>query len=148
MNIDDLNDQEKSVMLARCMGWKKLKPGKALVDWYATGGLDISALAEQAFNPGTKYWYDETGAIRRDGVPNYYETDNMPLAWRVLNWASIEFSDNTDIETYIWREWEGWWDNADLKDESPAYAQRAWLDKILSLAIEAGLVDVEHERAG
>ena len=66
----------------------------------------------------------------------------MALAWRVLNWA-------TDIDgpwTFAIAkgdfELEGWlfsnpiWKKAD--------AQRLWLDKILELAIEAGIVAEEE----
>ena len=69
-----------------------------------------------------------------------YDVANMALAWRVLNWAGANFNKARPGD---WRgamygsrhsaisEWVGL---------SPADAQRTWLDRILSLAIEAGMV--------
>jgi hypothetical protein len=60
----------------------------------------------------------------------------MPLAWRVLNWAHEtalcrDYADGVGKILHFW---------------SPsADAQRAWLDKILELAIEAGLVEVPDD---
>ena len=133
MNIEDMTDQEKSVLLAKARGWKLLKLGQPLVDWYAQGGIDISALVEQSITEDEKFWFDKTGAIHREGVPNYY-TDHMEVAWGMLNWA-------TDTERRNNEEMIFWWIDTYTCNYSPAVAQRKWLDKILSLAIEAGIVE-------
>jgi hypothetical protein len=57
----------------------------------------------------------------------------MALAWRVLNWAHEtalcrDYADGVGKILHFW--------------SSPAGAQRAWLDKILELALEAGLAEV------
>ena len=72
--------------------------------------------------------------------PNLYDPANMALAWRVLNWA-YNFLDDQGRETFL----RDWWRSLNLFIESPADAQRAWLDKILSLVIEAGMVDAAAE---
>jgi hypothetical protein len=60
---------------------------------------------------------------------------NMALAWRALNWADRTFShlhtdyDQCALETL-----------GVHSGMLPAEAQAAWLDKILELAIEAGMI--------
>lgn len=62
--------------------------------------------------------------------PNYlYNRKWMFIAWLVLNWAMP----NNDIDR--------WWVVVGIYNKPPAEAQRAWLDKVLELAIEAGLVE-------
>lgn len=73
------------------------------------------------------------------GFPNLYDPANMALAWRVLNWAGeTQFGGNITS-----RAWNNFW--IDMRILPPADAQRAWLDKILKLAIEAGLVAAANE---
>ena len=125
--LDNLSDdQEKSVALAKAMGW------------------DIKPHGRNTLN---MVWdiFDDFGSV---GIMlgkswNLYDPANMALAWRVLNWAnkSVPFNSGDDI----WRQWEGWWDGLDIKGEYPADAQRLWLDKILELAIEAGIVEMSEE---
>ncbi len=66
--------------------------------------------------------------------PTLYNPANMALAWRVLNWAFANFVDIWLEETF-----RAWVPNP-LYTLPPADAQRAWLDKILTLAIEAGML--------
>ncbi|MBK7181347.1 MAG: hypothetical protein IPH82_29910 [Chloroflexi bacterium] len=65
-----------------------------------------------------------------------YDPANMALAWRVLNWAAAH-GITTQINV-VYQYKKGDW--ARMIDLPPADAQRAWLDYILSLAIEAGMV--------
>ena len=70
-------------------------------------------------------------------VNNLYDPANMPKAWHALNWANkTKFGGETTLDQW------SWWHNfvADMRLLPPAAAQRAWLDKILSLAIQAGMV--------
>ena len=67
-----------------------------------------------------------------------YDPANMALAWRVLNWR---FGKARAYKTIV-VEFDKWWDSCVIWDKSPAAAQRAWLDKILELAIEAGIVEL------
>jgi hypothetical protein len=70
-------------------------------------------------------------------IPDLYNPANMALAWRVLNWAMTEA---TGAVTHGMAQmahpvsWPG------LMMAPPDIAQRAWLDKVLELAIEAGMV--------
>lgn len=71
---------------------------------------------------------------------NLYDPANMALAWRVLNWAGM---------TQFFEDFSKWANaRMDLtqivvngQDLPPDRAQKSWLDKILALAIEAGMVE-------
>ena len=127
MNIDEMSDSEKSVLLARAMGI--VEPG-----------------------PVTGNEWAVIGPVIRLEVLNFYDELNMALAWRVLNWISGEDRE-TDIHSIkklpAFLEFDRWWTNKDnfLFQLSPADAQRAWLDKVLSLALAAGLVPELAEEA-
>ena len=62
---------------------------------------------------------------------NLYQPVFMFLAWRVLNWVqtNMDRAARRDL-SYIVMDFTA----------TPAAAQRAWLDKVLSLAIEAGML--------
>ncbi len=159
MNIDKLSDQEKSVLLARAMEWKIIhKPTEWEVGHYSRGYYAIHDENDNRiplrvlFEAGENYYshpYPKMPELEDFSVLNLFDTDEMALAWRVLNWAANRndriddysypytiaqgaeslFSIDYEIEEQIWA-WE------------PANAQRLWLDKILELAIEAELVEV------
>ena len=123
--MDNLTDQEKSVLLAKAMGW------------YQVDYEPIMGARWQAPNKPEQYWLNP---------PNLYVTVNMSLAWRVLNWAAKQ---EAIISLGIFT----WWYEQDSPriygGEAPlvlppADAQRAWLDKILELAIEAGIIGTEE----
>jgi hypothetical protein len=123
MNISELTDQEKSVVLARLMGWECTPFGQIILpvpeefDWF-----DISIQAPNIAND------------------TLYDQQNMALAWRVLNWASTDQVNST----LLWdqyQQFEEFWEDSGMWHLPPADAQRRWLDKILEIAIEAGLVD-------
>lgn len=113
MNINEMSEQEKSIKLAKLCGW------------------EISEVDEQM-----RVW------IKAEDCPysikNLYKEEVMFLAWRVLNWAN----ENQCILDY-WQEttcfehemFVGWF------ELTPINAQKRWLDKILKIAIEAGLVE-------
>lgn len=105
-----MNDQEKSVKLARLCGWKQ--PKRFVPNWRDSGT--------------TVAYYD--GYMN---YPNLYDPANMQLAWRVLN-----FIDGTELSGRF----NVWFYNQLWVKISPADAQRLWLDKILQLADEAGMV--------
>ncbi len=144
MDINNLTDQEKSALLMKMIGWELQEPGQALVDWFAQGGLDLSALVKQSVAVDGEFWFDETGAIHREGIPNLYESDSVMFAWRVLTWASTSghFSQwparKTQSPYDIFSEW---WKECDIwEEEDLVAAMRLWLDKILSLVIEADMI--------
>ena len=123
MNIDELTDQEKSVALARVMAWK-IHPviGQHIIHRFIHNVIVG----------------DEIIGNMLGDVLDLYDPANMALAWRVLNWAIetdlriVEYDKSAPI---AWEIYKG----AQVFTLPPADAQRAWLDKILELAIEAGL---------
>ncbi len=124
--IDDLTDHEKSMLLAKVMELE------TFVDDFG------------------KTWINFPGTTKV--ATDLYLEIHIALAWRVLNWASEQghdiddysypyyfaqgveelFDTDVEIEHQIWA-------------KPPADAQRLWLDKILELTIEAGLVKLEEE---
>lgn len=127
MSIETMTDQEKSIALARLCGWEPL-----------------SDTIDGITGHGTVFWEDEDGYML-DPEPtlplNLYDPANMALAWRVLNWwyDYIATTDNEAVDPE-----DGFFDVGKLMHgvwaQPPAAAQRAWLDKILTLAIAAGMV--------
>lgn len=100
----------------------------------------VLAVGDTAFH----VWWDGERAVYigdRGDVAyeplNLYEPKNMALAWRVLNWADESSSFGLEFEDF-WKEFHLW-------AEPPGVAQREWLDKILTLAIEAGFVELQKE---
>ena len=126
MNIDEMSDSEKSVLLARAMGMRIV--------------FNPTQIVETA-------QHQELDGLDYVGL-DFYSTANMALAWRVLNWA-------IGLSTPVWYPLSHWWTRLDSIDDdgwkmldlSPADAQRAWLDKVLSLAIDADLVPEPAEEA-
>jgi len=111
---DNLSDEQKSVMLAKAMGWQVVEHNKRR--------CTIGHIGERI------------GVI--DYPFNLYAPANFALAWKVLNWAT-EYGRKNNEEMVLW------WMDVLLCNYPPADAQRLWLDKILELAIEAGLVEVD-----
>ena len=129
MDLTKLTDQEKSVMLARAMGWSVR---------HDAHNPDLSHVCNERGLKEYSQYYNRVGHNPWSIMTNLYDPANMALAWRVLNWAF-------DVSPYFlppywyrdhWEEYPGL---------APADAQRAWLDKILALAIEAGIVELTHE---
>jgi hypothetical protein len=117
-----MSDQEKSVMLARAMGWHQ----------------DIDGGWAWTIQPNTLY-LGSYSAVNFKPPPDLYDPANMALAWRVLQWHWE--SDKHDFHA----DFDDWWHGQSEPMYAKADAQRAWLDKCLSLAVEAGLVEVEAE---
>lgn len=127
MNIENLSDREKSVILAKLCGWSCIEAiyGVEVID--ATGLVVTS-------NFGTK----DTG-----WMDDLYHPGRMQLAWRVLNWwVNTKFETGLDYPVYTLFKWNHLPFVIGLP---PAEAQRLWLDKILQLAIEAGMVEEAGE---
>ena len=143
--IDKLNDQTKSDLLMSCMEWISGEVGDD-----AIGGM---AYATKSDGAGPMLWsapFVVDSPLADCPRLDLYEVDekgdpfHMALAWRVLNWASEDKSPHPEEDDPIrWKlhEWltfnVGW-----LDIQPPADAQRLWLDKILELTIEAGLIEV------
>ena len=119
------SDKENSIVLANLCGWEYRFDG-ITGEWWQ----------------GDEKLYDEW-TLGKDGYGvvtplDLYDPANMALAWRVLN----HFRQLPVIGASL----DDWWMNDDgvyLTVMIPADAQRAWLDKVLELAREAGMLQVE-----
>ncbi len=142
-----MNDQEKSILLAKVRHWhvkEELLEGEPaghvrwmlrdpihgffavgpLVDWIPLDLKDRPYITNEA-----EAW---------DYLcPDFYLPTNFHLAWRVLNWAQEKRL--VTLHTLIWRY------DALSAAMPPAEAQRALLDKIFDLCVEAGLIELEAE---
>jgi hypothetical protein len=111
--MNDMSDQEKSVLLA--------KVAQLEIEYEP---IVLMGLVQTHTRKETIEYF----------VPDLYDPTNMYLAWRVHLWAL----EARGIRNPYWN----FWANSPyvwiLED-----AQRLWLDKILELAIEAGIVEVE-----
>ena len=116
MDISKMSDERKSVLLARAMGWEV----------FVTHDVTVFIPPE-----GLSAEEHDRGII---GYVDFYDPTNMALAWRAIGVM-------VDKHTEIWDAFFDWWDlEIDPGHES---AQRLWLDKILELAIEAGIIEEE-----
>lgn len=141
MSIEGLTTREKSVMLAR------------LVDeWEVIERVDYARICKR----------DKVGPclfeIHKNH--NFYTVDGdgnphlMAWAWRVLNWAMgsqavVKYEPlSPDTEPFDYQigyaMYDWFYEHRDPAKMPPAVAQAAWLDKVLELAIEAGLVKVDE----
>lgn len=112
--------REKSVMLAKGMGWE-------IVPHPVHDDVPLFKIPDEID------WEWELG-------DSFYHPSDMALAWRVAGW----FNKQTELDSFdedIWRMWEGWkeMDFPDLLGDSNA--QATWLDRILELCTKAGLID-------
>jgi hypothetical protein len=139
MNIEGLSTQEKSVLLAKAAGWRADNlplPGgvwkRVIVD---ENGIDLGLTP---LGSGVERKEVEMVFSKQSDL---YRPNNMPLAWRIMNELHRPL-----VSTSMFLSFEKWWEcaNPPIWWLEPADAQAAWLDKILSLAIEAGIVKVEQ----
>ena len=117
MNIDEMADQEKSVMLARSMGWTLRLPSM--------------------YSSTPPYLSDVTGQLIGEhcDYPDLYDTTSMALAWRVHLWIKEQ---DYGTDGFIAEQYDMWWEDSQVWREDNA--QRLWLDKIVELCVEAELV--------
>ena len=139
-----MNDQDKSVLLARARGWL----WKEGIVWYWNDGQNDYVIGSPK----------NLGSV----IPNFYEVDEngdpvrMPEAWRMLNWASKQIPKETGPPGMIMYTWaarlHSFWEESHrignhklfLYSMPLANAQRFCLDKVLSLAIKDGLIVQEE----
>jgi hypothetical protein len=131
MNIDEMTDQEKSVLLARAVGWEfsRHECGEPRWSWVDENGQQISG----SIHDRVVQVSDDRSSLVS---PMLYSPQRMALAWRVLNWAVSDPGFGWEVDGWLWNDGLGY----DLPNLEPADAQRQWLDKVLELAIEAGLI--------
>ncbi len=132
MDISKMSDQEKSVMLAKAMGWGVNREGDH--GSYDLWIEDILILQRVEY---AKIGMLDSVLLNKH-MPSLYAPANMALAWKVAQWG------HTLPEYTQWMlepNRLGTWFN--FTRMPPAEAQRLWLDKILELAIEAGMIEEE-----
>lgn len=139
MDISELSEQQKSVMLARAMGWE-----------YGIVGDDVGhGIATMRDSKGDMIWLEDFEYPAAYPYKNLYDPANMALAWGVLNWAWNQTGqhDNDPLDERQSQEWILKIDQVlcDYWCDDPAKAQAVWLDLVLELAIKAGLVPAEEE---
>lgn len=135
----EAGQREASVMLARLMG---LAPQlfSDVCNFYHEDTYDIFV---SIYPHGWYHGMTEDEAWKY--FPNLYNPANMALAWQVLNWAFNNLPGDTGQSQVFFdflnaREY---WEQEFLWSMPPAAAQRAWLDKILALASEAGMLEAQ-----
>ncbi len=138
-----MNDQEKSVLLARAMGW-----------WFDYGFADEGKLP-MVYSPDFGLICVGQNTFRENYMPDLYLPENMALAWRVAEWAWENLPTdevghrtkkyNVYVETSLRSMFRAFWLRT-IKPDLGNTAQRLWLDKILELAIEAGLVEADDAK--
>jgi len=129
--------RQKSVLLARAMGWEpKVHEYNRVWKWsyYDTYGEPL------AFGAYITWSDDELGAPRPhdpepNDLPDLYAPENMALAWRVATWA-YEYLQWLESDAGITE--DGMYPIWSFRIEK---GQPALLDSILARAIEAGLVE-------
>jgi hypothetical protein len=126
---DEMTDQEKSVKLAKLMGWKYKHDG-ITGDWYEPLGIEPLYEEWQCYRRKANHKYVVAISL------NLYSPANMALAWRVLNWAYNQLTGKNNIRNRLF-------DYLVLSNKAiyglpSADAQRLWLDKILELATRGG----------
>lgn len=119
-----MNDEEKSVLLAKLCGW--IRPAG---DEYLEG-LWIIETPHPMWT--ICYWREEPTEL--PGL-NFYDSKYMSIAWEIMNWALTNF--NIPNHFFQLREIAN---GMNIFTLSPFQAQCTWLDKILELAIEAKMI--------
>lgn len=122
-----MNDQEKSVMLARAMGLEVYESKEA----YFKAGMP-HAIEYDVNIEHPAYFHAEHRLS--NVLPNYYDPVNMALAWTVLQHFKHEGGNLRDTDYDTW-----------VDEDNAADAQRTWLDKIFYKSIEAGIIELEAE---
>lgn len=116
--FEELSDEQKSWLLAKAAGWQYCPP----FDW-----LDAT---------GSNYLF----SIKNRHEFDLYSPYLMDAAWRILNWWQWRKSEEggglpEKLFFAAFGDFEIW------MSLPPELARRKWLDKILKMCIDAGLVN-------
>ena len=133
--IDNLNDQEKSTLLFEAMGWQmcntaSTNPSKS---WRVHDGQDRIV---------DYVWFPKDYTDDSPPVVDLYSPAHMSLAWRVLGEEGIRHYLPND---WVWAFEDYLIDEFECLENLVGHpgAIEMCLDKILSLAIEAGLIEAD-----
>jgi len=125
MNVSEMNDGQKSLLLARLMGWK------------ITTGVNLSWVDDE--EDKQVFRVDNHGGLELRGL---YVPEAFVHAWKVLNWVH---SDKLERMYWLRHEFFGQVELVRLSELPMEQAQRVLLDKILELALEFGFVENDSE---
>lgn len=156
MDIGKLTKQEKSVLLAKARGWNPVPYTDPNASWWKSDGesfayypdrmsmfVGIEDESGERVSKGDQPFDDDDLEKHWKQCPNFYRREHMRLAWETLNWMIEYLADQANV----FNVWDAYSElmrflNTPSKWGKPN-AQAAWLDKILSLAIEFGFVESE-----
>ena len=151
-----MNDHEKSVLLVKAAGWfiehqesEDIQTGKVYwTSWISDeNGTPIKwPCGESTIEWISPFFKPGWNAFKLD----LYDLANMGLAWKILNWAwkkhdrMVIFVDEPDVPLafWTWRIMNTLWQAG---NKEPEEALRDILDRIFSLSIEAGLIEVQDD---
>lgn len=85
MNLNELSDQEKSVMLGKAMGWRVLETGPSKIICVPVEGQ------VELIPPNTGHHVPEEFPIR-----NLYDPANMALSYRLMPWVNEQMANGLD----------------------------------------------------
>lgn len=138
MNINEMTEREKSAVLLKLIGaWVKCTNKQNSI-WSIM--LGEKAIVSDVCPMGLRSEFAHAHHVMATIAPDLYDEKHMALAWRVLNWAYFNPGEKREFHDKFMR----WWDyglGRTLVSLSPEEAVIEWLDRILSLAIEAGMIE-------
>jgi len=133
--MDRLADWQKTLLLAglieewEVLGWRFDDESPVLC-------YDIG----EGFNLLMRVFLSD--ASRADTHSTLYSAKNMHYAWRLVAWVNQLRGEPLWVgDISIDTRFAMWWERERVLAMSQAQAQRAWLDKVLELAVAAGVVD-------
>ena len=126
--INNLSDMKKSRLLSRLVLGEYPKDRCPVCGWHLKDNPSEGCVVN---NCSTR----PTPEKRADEPCNYYHPSNMSQAWQVMNWAVKNL--NIPNHHFQLREMVN---DISFFTQPPSEAQRVWLDKILALTIEAGMI--------
>jgi hypothetical protein len=131
-----MNDQDKSVILAKAAGWhiRVSASSDGIPDCIFMDAQPVKVTDDYKLYPGDEH----EDALYRRMCPDLYRLENFELAWRIKQWAHEE--DDRCMVT----QFATWYERHALRLSrlSPSGAAREWLDAILFVAI---IVEVDDE---
>lgn len=154
MDIDELSTHRRSILLAKAMGWKPVPYADDCASWLKmepVGATKYRLIHPERMNMfvgietaegkrvsiGDQPYDDDNLERHWRRCPDFYKRKNMHLAWDVARWCNLNSTQLPNGKA-MGRVFQSHCDAHFLWGESGA--QGAWLDRVLQLSIEAGLI--------